>query len=36
MNNIKKLVTNTDQTQKTKQKEDDNFEKSILEKIKNN
>jgi len=35
-NNIKKLVTNTDQTQKTKQKVDENFEKSILEKIKNN
>ena len=35
-NNIKKLVTNTDQTEKTKQKVDENFEKSILEKIKNN
>ena len=35
-NNIKKLVTNTDQTQKTKQNVDENFEKSILEKIKNN
>ena len=35
-NNIKKLVTNTDQTQKTKQKVDENFEKSILDKIKNN
>ena len=35
-NNIKKLVTNTDQTEKPKQKVDENFEKSILEKIKNN
>ena len=35
-NNIKKLVTNTDQIQKTKQKVDENFEKSILDKIKNN
>ena len=35
-NNIKKLVTNTDQTQKIKQNVDENFEKSILEKIKNN
>ncbi len=35
-NDIKKLVTNTDQTKKTKQKVDKNFEQSILEKIKNN
>ena len=35
-NDIKKLVTNTNQTQKTKQKVDENFEQSILEKIKNN
>ena len=35
-NDIKKLVTNTNQTQKTKQNVDENFEQSILEKIKNN
>ena len=35
-NDIKKLVTNTNKTQKTKQNVDENFEQSILEKIKNN
>ncbi len=35
-NDIKKLVINTDQTEKTTQQVDKNFEQSILEKIKNN
>jgi len=35
-NDIKKLVTNSNQTQKTKQKVGENFEQSIIEKIKNN
>ena len=35
-NDIKKLVTNSNQTQKTQQKVGENFEQSIIEKIKNN
>ena len=35
-NDIKKLVTNSNQTQKTKQKVGESFEQSIIEKIKNN
>ena len=35
-NDIKKLVTNSNQTQKAKQKVGESFEQSIIEKIKNN
>ena len=35
-NDIKKLVTNSDNIKENSEKEDDNFEKSILKKIKNN
>tara|TARA_B100001121_G_C18306715_1_gene442275 strand:+ start:213 stop:518 length:306 start_codon:yes stop_codon:yes gene_type:complete len=35
-NDIKKLVTNSDNIKENSEKVDDNFEKSILKKIKNN
>tara|TARA_B100001057_G_scaffold498825_1_gene607251 strand:- start:3797 stop:4102 length:306 start_codon:yes stop_codon:yes gene_type:complete len=35
-NQIKKLVTNSNNVKETKKKVDENFEKSILKKIKNN
>ena len=35
-NQIKKLVTNSNNVNETKKKVDENFEKSILKKIKNN